>query len=123
MLNTILKSAVLLKIYLWIKPRLLGLVILFSAIFIISYSHAEYIAWVEISGKKIFLGYSYILKNILIVLSILIYFFLINRVKKSKSELGVKTDSKNLKNFEKLKEKGKLKTDYERILEGTDEKD
>ena len=130
MLNILLKSAVLLKIYLWIKPKLLSLAILLSTIFIITYSHSEYISWVEISGRKIFLGYSYLLKNVLIAVSILVYFLFIRRQKKKTMQFNKsknKTDNFQQKEtFETLKEKrekGELKTEYERILEGTDEKD
>ena len=127
MLNLLFKSAVLLKIYLWIKPKLLSLAILLSTIFIIAYSHSEYISWVEISGRKIFLGYSYLLKNVLIAVSILVYFLFIRRQKKKTTQFNMsknKTDNFQQKEtFETLKEKRKLKTEYERILEGTDEKD
>ena len=106
---------------------MIGLAILLSTIFIITYSHSEYISWVEISGRKIFLGYSYLLKNVLIAFSILVYFLFIRRQKKKTMQFNKpknKTDNFQQKEtFETLKEKGKLKTEYERILEGTDEKD
>ena len=70
MLNFILKSTLLLKIYFWLKPRLFNLTVLIFSIIIISYVHSEYISWVEISEKKILLGYSYIIKNILILIAI-----------------------------------------------------
>ena len=127
MLNFIFRSAILLKIYLWIKPKLLSLTILLSTIFIIVYSHSEYISWVEISGRKIFIGYSYLLKNVLIGVSVLVYFFFIRRKKKKILQFNKqenKTDNFQKKEtFESLKEKGELKTEYERILDGTDEKD
>ena len=127
MLNFIFRSAILLKIYFWIKPKLLSLTILLSTIFIIVYSHSEYISWVEISGRKIFIGYSYLLKNVLIGVSVLVYFFFIRRKKKKILQFNKqenKTDNFQKKEtFESLKEKGELKTEYERILDGTDEKD
>ena len=124
MLNFILKSTLLLKIYFWLKPRLFNLTVLIFSIIIISYVHSEYISWVEISEKKILLGYSYIIKNILILIAILIYFFTSKKQTKSIEELNEKYESISLdrkKTFVSLKEKGKLKTDYERILEDTDE--
>ena len=130
MFNFLFKSTVYLKIYLFlrkVRPQLIGLAILLSIIFIITYSHSEYISWVEISGRKIFLGYSYLLKNVLIAFSILVYFLFIRRQKKKTMQFNKsenKTDNFQQKEtFETLKEKGKLKTEYERILEGTDEKD
>ncbi len=124
MLNFILKSTLLLKIYFWLKPRLLNLSVLIFSIIIISYVHSEYISWVEISEKKILLGYSYILKNVLILLAILIYFLTSKKQTKTIEELNEKYEHINAdrkKTFVSLKEKGKLKTDYERILEDTDE--
>lgn len=124
MLNFILKSTLLLKIYFWLKPRLFNLTVLIFSIIIISYVHSEYISWVEISEKKILLGYSYIIKNILILIAILIYFLTSKKQTKSLEELNEKYESispDRKKTFVSLKEKGKLKTDYERILEDTDE--
>ena len=124
MLNFILKSTLLLKIYFWLKPRLFNLTVLIFSIIIISYVHSEYISWVEISEKKILLGYSYIIKNNLILIAILIYFLTSKKQTKSIEELNEKYESispDRKKTFVSLKEKGKLKTDYERILEDTDE--
>ena len=123
MLNFILKSTLLLKIYFWLKPRLFNLSILIFTIIIISYAHGEYISWIEISEKKIFLGYSYIVKNILILLSILIYFLFTKNMTKNQAKINEKFESINInrkETFVNLKKKGKLKTEYERILEDTD---
>ena len=90
MLNFILKSTLLLKIYFWLKPRLFNLSILIFTIIIISYAHGEYISWIEISEKKIFLGYSYIVKNILILLSILIYFLFTKNMTKNQAKINEK---------------------------------
>jgi hypothetical protein len=122
-LNFILKSTLLLKIYFWLKPRLFNLTVLIFSIIVISYVHSEYISWVEISEKKILLGYSYIIKNILILIAILIYFLTSKKQTKSIEELNEKYESispDRKKTFVSFKEKGKLKTDYERILEDTD---
>ena len=124
MLNFILKSTLLLKIYFWLKPRLFNLTVLIFSITIISYVHSEYISWVEISKKKILLGYSYIIKNILILIAILIYFLTSKNQTKSIEKVKKKYESispDRKKTFVSLKERGKLKTDYERILEDTDE--
>lgn len=115
MLSFLTRFTLFLKIYNWIKPRLKGLVILFVSIFIISYSHNEYLKWSAISGEKLFLGYSFVLKNTLIILSVLFY-FLLTRKKFLKTE-----DPNFNKTFESLKNKQNLKTEYQRILEGSDE--
>jgi|TARA_B100001093_G_scaffold484394_1_gene517776 phosphatidylglycerophosphate synthase len=123
-IDKIFKVGVLIKIYNSIKPKILGLAILLSAIFMVNYFHSEYISWAEISGKKIFLGYSYIIKNLLIIIAIIVYFYLnrkrLNAVNNSENN---DLDDKQKLTFEKLKDKDKLKTEYERILDGTDEKD
>ena len=62
------------KFYHWLKPGLTGFIILFLAVVFILYAHSEYISWIEISGRKIFLGYSYLLKNILIIISIIAFY-------------------------------------------------
>ena len=123
MLNFILKSTLLIKIYFWLKPRLFNLSVLIFTIIIISYAHGEYISWIEISEKKIFLGYSYIVKNILILLSILIYFLFTKNMTKNQAKINEKFESIKInrkETFVYLKKKGKLKTEYERILEDTD---
>lgn len=114
----------------WIKPRFLSLIVLIFSIILITYLHSEYISWVELSENKKFLTLSYIVKNILILLAVIIFIFL-NRIKKV---VEVKKDFKQLKaekvqiekkrdHIKSIKEKGELKTEYQRILEGTDEED
>ena len=127
------KDAIIFKklydIYTWIKPRLLSLVILVLSVFLFIYLHSEYISWVELSGDKTFLTLSYIIKNVLILLAVIVFIFL-NRDKKV---VEVKKDYKQIKaekvymekkkdHLKSIKEKGELKTEYQRILDGTDEK-
>tara|TARA_B100002003_G_C13978313_1_gene473207 strand:- start:49 stop:450 length:402 start_codon:yes stop_codon:yes gene_type:complete len=112
------------KFYHLVKPSLVGFVILLLAIIFILYAHSEYISWIEISGRKIFLGYSYLLKNILIIISI-IAFYIYARGQQKKSPKVEKTvqEEEKYDGFDSLRKKEKLKTEYEQILEGTDEKD
>ena len=112
------------KFYRWVKPSLVGFVILFLAIVFILYVHSEYISWVEISGRKIFLGYSYLLKNILIVISIIAFYIYAKRQKKISPKVEkITPEEEKYDGYDSLRKKEKLKTEYERILEGTDEKD
>ena len=116
------KDAIIFKklydIYTWIKPRLLSLVILIFSVFLFIYLHSEYISWVELSGDKTFLTLSYIIKNVLILLAVIVFIFL-NRGKKVAE---VKKDYKQIKaekvqmekkkdHIKSIKEKGELKTD------------
>jgi hypothetical protein len=128
------KDAIIFKklydIYTWIKPKLLSLVILIFSVFLFIYLHSEYISWVELSGDKTFLTLSYIIKNVFILVAVIVFIFL-NRGKKVSE---VKKDYEQIKaekvyiekkkdHLKSIKEKGELKTEYQRILEGTDEKD
>jgi hypothetical protein len=118
------------NLYQWVKPRFFGFAILIISIFLIIYIHSEYISWLELSGNKTYLTKSYILKNFLIVLALIVFIFL-NR---NKTIPSIKKDYKTIKaekikmeekkdNLKVIKEKGELKTEYERILEGSDEDD
>ena len=124
LINLIGQIFYLRKFYLWVKPSLVGFVILFLTIVLILYAHSEYISWVEISGRKIFLGYSYLLKNILIII-LIIAFYIYARGQQKKSPKVEKTvqEEEKYDGFDSLRKKEKLKTEYEQILEGTDEKD
>ena len=112
------------KFYRLVKPSLVSFVILFLAIVFILYVHSEYISWVEISGRKIFLGYSYLLKNILIIILIIaFYIYARGQQKKSPKVEKIVQEEEKYDGFDSLRKKEKLKTEYEQILEGTDEKD
>ena len=112
------------KFYRLVKPSLVGFIILLLAIVFILYAHSEYISWVEISGRKIFLGYSYLLKNILIIISIIaFYIYARGQQKKSPKVEKIVQEEEKYDGFDSLRKKEKLKTEYEQILEGTDEKD
>ena len=114
-----------------IKKRFIFLLIIFvcfsSSIFLISYIHSEYISWNEVSGKKLFLGYSYVLKNILILICVgiflLINFFKLKQLKKVENiERGIDhTGSEKFKKLKAKRQSGELKTEYDRILEGSDD--
>ncbi len=127
MFNFLYKVPLYYKIYSFIKKWGLSLLILFFSIFLINYIHSEYISWIEVSGKKLFLGYSYILKNTLILICIgvflLINYFKIKQLKKLEN-LERNTNYTESEKFKKLKAKrqsGELKTEYDRILEGSND--
>mgnify|MGYP001273224447 CR=1 FL=1 len=127
MFSFLLKARFYWKILTFIKQWGFSFLILFVSIFLISYIHSEYISWMEVSEKKLFLGYSYVLKNILILICIGIFlsiiFFKIKQLKKlENTELNI--DHTRSEKFKKLKAKrlsGELKTEYDRILEGSDD--
>ena len=84
----------------------------------------------SLSVYAVILSLSYLFKNVLILLSVIIFIYL-NR---KKITPAIKKDYKQVKSeitqvnkkkdhLKSIKEKGELKTEYQRILEGTDEKD
>ena len=95
------------KILFFFKPELKIVLrnVILCALFIILliYIHSEYISWSEISGNSQYLGFSYILKNVLILLSLILLFF---SIKKSK----LKNDG-----FDKFRNKD-LKREYDKKL-------
>ena len=64
------------KFFFWLRTRYKGLFFLFITLAIIFYAHNEYVSWANVTGSVGFLGYSYILKNVLLVLVVLIYFII-----------------------------------------------
>ena len=73
------------KILFFFKPELKivlrNIVLCVLFILLIFYIHFEFINWSEISGNNQYLTFSYILKNILILLSLVLLFFSIKRSK------------------------------------------
>tara|TARA_Y100000590_G_scaffold443498_1_gene573036 strand:+ start:337 stop:768 length:432 start_codon:yes stop_codon:yes gene_type:complete len=129
------------KILFFLKPELKIVVrnIVICAIFIALtiYIHSEYINWSEISGNSQFITLSFILKNILIVFSLIFLFFSVKRSKfkndgfdkfrnkelKRESEKNLKPQENSTKTeiddayFDKFRNKKKLRTTQEIKLE------
>ena len=64
------------KFFFWLRTRYKGLFFLFITLAIILYAHKEYVSWASVTGNVGYLGHSYILKNALLVLVVLVYFIL-----------------------------------------------
>ena len=77
------------QIFLWLKPRLSGLFFVIILIISVFYFHSEYLKFVEFSSKNqhSYLGLSFILKNSLIVLIILGYFYFYRTLNKTKDSI------------------------------------
>ena len=95
------------KILFFFKPELKivfrNIILCSLFIILLIYFHSEYINWSEISGNSQYLTFSYILKNILILSSLILLFFSIKRSK-------LKNDG-----FDKFRNKD-LKRDYDKKL-------
>ena len=79
------------RIYLWIKDKLGAILFLFISIFLIIYFHNEYLKYIEYKEKfaESYVGLSFVIKNILILLVAGGYFhfyFVLGRNKKSIEE-------------------------------------
>ena len=77
------------QIYLWLKPRLSGLFLVIILIISVFYFHSEYLKFVEFSSKNqhSYLGLSFVIKNSLIVLIILGYFYFYRTLNKTKDSI------------------------------------
>ena len=85
------------RLYLWLRERIGGILLLVISIFLIFYFHNEYLNYVEYKNKFDggYIGLSFIIKNTLILSVAFIYFYFysfLNRAKKSikKSEENIK---------------------------------
>ena len=99
-----------------------GLVGTVIVILLALYFHSEYLGWAEISQNTKFITVSYILKNLIILISIIFLYFYLKKPRKKvypkvKGEEKIYTKNSNEDYFDKFRNKDKLKTKAERILE------
>ena len=103
------------RIYLWIKDRLGAILFLSISIFLIIYFHNEYLKYIEYKEKftESYVGLSFVIKNILILLvagGYFYFYFVLGRNKKSiedksnQKQASVKEESKNSEMVDSLDE-------------------
>ena len=86
------KFVILYKIYKWIEPRF-GIVVKISILLIlIFYAHSEYLKYLEFSSKASgsYVGISFVIKNLLIILVLTGYLYFSNFLKATKEEIDEK---------------------------------
>tara|TARA_B100000700_G_scaffold296775_1_gene361038 strand:+ start:1327 stop:1734 length:408 start_codon:yes stop_codon:yes gene_type:complete len=114
------------KFMMWAYPDskrfVKGLVGTVIVILLTLYFHSEYLGWAEISQNTKFITVSYILKNLIILISIIFLYFYLKKPRKKvypkvKGEEKIYTKNSNEDYFDKFRNKDKLKTKAERILE------
>ena len=93
MLRSATRFVALYTLLRWLKPRWVRLAFLVSSLVLISYSHSEYIRYVEITADPTSLAFSYQLKYALTV-SVLVSFLISLKFMPSKNIS--KSDSKKL---------------------------
>jgi len=91
MINGLTKIYFIGKTYLWVKEKLAGILLAAVLLILVFYVHSEYLNYVEFKSKNEgnYIGTSFIIKNSLIVLILLGYFYfyrIINKTKKSFKE-------------------------------------
>lgn len=125
-LNQLVGLILATKLMTWAVPDtkkfIKGILITGIIILIIIYLHSEYLSWSEISGNSKFITSSYIIKNLIILVSLIsLYLYLRKPSKKIypkvKGEEKIYTKNSNEDYFDKFRNKEKLKTKAEQILE------
>jgi len=125
-LNQLVGLILATKLMTWAVPDtkkfIKGILITGIIILIIIYLHSEYLSWSEISGNSKFITSSYVIKNLIILVSLIsLYLYLRKPSKKIypkvKGEEKIYTKNTNEDYFDKFRNKEKLKTKSEQILE------
>ena len=125
-LNQLVGLILATKLMTWAVPDtkkfIKGILITAIIILITIYLHSEYLSWSEISGNSKFITSSYIVKNLIILISLIsLYLYLRKPSKKIypkvKGEEKIYTKNTNEDYFDKFRNKEKLKTKAEQILE------
>ena len=87
MISNLFKISFILVFIKWIKPRIKSLLWTSIPLIIVLYLHSEYVSWAIASESIEYLGISYVVKNIVIfVLVMLILFFLTKKFNNKNSE-------------------------------------
>ena len=125
-LNQLVGLILATKLMTWAVPDtkkfIKGILITGIIILITIYLQNEYLSWSEISGNSKFITSSYIVKNLIILVSLIsLYLYLRKPSKKIypkvKGEEKIYTKNTNEDYFDKFRNKEKLKTKAEQILE------
>ena len=116
------RQFILSRFIFWLKPKLNAFLLLLLVITLTVYIHSQYLSYIEytqkISVKDLGIGLSFIIKNTIIILAIIIYLvftFMLNKSKPSSSkEVEIKNNSnERVNNLDFLLEKDKLQSKKE----------
>jgi hypothetical protein len=75
MLNQLLKFTLISSLLLWLKPRWRGLLALSLLVLLVHVFHGEFISYVELSGDQSYLVWSYVIKWLVLIVGVLVYFY------------------------------------------------
>ena len=99
------------KIFIWIKPRIRTIFYFLIFVGIVIYLHNEYLIWAEKSNNLEYLGISFIIKNILVLLAIIFFVFYLKR------PTTFETDSELNDGFDKFRKKEKLRSKLDNLID------
>ena len=117
------------KVMAWAVPDskrfIKGILITVLVVLLCLYFHSEFLSWSEISGNTKFLSTSYIIKNLIILISLVVLFLYLKTPGKKvyakvKGEEKIYTKTNNEDYFDKFRNKDKLRSKQERILKKDD---
>ena len=131
MLNLLFKSAAMIMLGIWLKPRWKGILFVFFAIISIWLAQSEYISYLVLIDDFTYAGWSYLAKWLSILITLMVYYFMIEvsiregaetenptpSKSESRDEEIMKDQIKENDGFDFLREKKNLKSRSERILD------
>ena len=109
----------------WIKPKLNAFLLLLLVVGLTIYIHSQYLSYIEytqrVSAKDFGIGISFIIKNTIIILAIIIYLiftFMLNKAKPNQTKkveiIKKENDNERTDNLDFLLEKDKLENKFEK---------
>ena len=109
----------------WIKPKLNAFLLMLLVVGLTIYIHSQYLSYIEytqrISAKDFGIGVSFIIKNTIIILAIIIYLiftFMLNKAKpnqiKKVENINKDNDSERTDSLDFLLEKDKLENKFDK---------
>ena len=119
------KQFILGRFIFWIKPKLNAFLLLLLVVGLTIYIHSQYLSYIEyiqkISAKDFGIGISFIIKNTIIILAIIIYLiftFMLNKAKPNQTKTTeiIKKDNDNerVDSLDFLLEKDKLENKFDK---------
>jgi hypothetical protein len=109
----------------WIKPKLNAFLLLLLVVGLTIYIHSQYLSYIEytqkVSVKDFGIGISFIIKNTIIILAIIIYLiftFMLNKVKPNQTKtaeiISKDNDKARVDSLDFLLEKDKLENKFDK---------
>ena len=119
------KQFILGRVFFWIKPKLSAFLLLLLVVGFTIYIHSQYLSYIEytqrISAKDFGIGVSFIIKNTIIILAIIIYLiftFMLNKAKPNQTKkieiTNKENDNERTDSLDFLLEKDKLENKFDK---------